>query len=562
MSDATPVPAAPRRRLLLWLATLAVPVAVFGVAELGTRLAFPAAGADDAYLNLVDVPSFFAEKRIRGRRYHVVTHPEAYRGRRILFPAEKDPGTFRIFVLGESASAGWPHPPTEIFSVYLEQALGRAFPERRFEVINVSAHAYAAYRIRLIFENVIRFEPDALVLWTGNNEFLERRSYLRASPLATRAIALASRSAFFRLLRARVAAAFLPQNSLSAQHREHALDDMKARLRQEVVSLRADPAQLESVKRHYAASVESMVGDAERAGVPMVLVTVPVNLRDWRPNVSIQPLVGAELARWQGEFDAGRAALLRAEADEAVRRLERAVALSPDHAGSHFALARALEARGEWERAFAAYERACDLDGNPFRALSDFDRALREIAGRHANAMIADVAGAFRAASAPRAPGFDLFLDYVHPTKAGNLVVARGVFEVLVAAGLLGPPTGEKGFRHEPAPFYADGSPYDESRDPRMQTILFSLMGVMHQHEAMLDVARRLAASGGPTLPVVGRVLEVFPPYLELERRRLLGQPVDPEEARAIEARFEDFYRMQRDAAGGSAGDPGQGDAS
>lgn len=555
-------PATPRRRLLFWLATLLVPLVVFAAAELGARLAFPAAAADDAYLNLVDVPSFFAVKEIRGRRFHQVTHPEAYRGRRILFPVEKDPGTFRVFVLGESASAGWPHPPTEIFSVYLERALARAFPGRRFEVINVSAHAYAAYRVRLVFENVIRFDPDALVLWTGNNEFLERRSYLRASPLAMRAIALANHSALFRFLRAQMTAAFFPQNSLSAQRREDVMADIQTRLRQEAVALREDPGQLEGVKRHYAASVEAMVDEAGRAGVPVLLATVPVNLRDWHPNVSIQRLSGAQLARWQAEFAAGRAALLRGEAEEAVRRLERAAGLAPDHAASHFFLARALEARGDWERAFQSYERACDFDGNPFRALSDFNRALREIAGRHGNATLVDLAGAFRAASSPRAPGFDLFLDYVHPTQAGNLVVARSVFDALVGSGLLGPPAGEARFSWVPAPFHADGSPYDESRDLRMQTILFSLMGVMHQHEAMLDVARRLADSGRPTLPVVGQVLEVFPPYLELERRRLLGLPVDPAEARGIEERFERFYQTQRDAPGASAGELGQDDAS
>jgi tetratricopeptide (TPR) repeat protein len=529
-----------------------VPVAVFACAELVARIAFPAAAADDAYVNLVDVPAFFAVKEIRGRRFHQVTHPEAYRGRRILFPVEKEPGTFRIFVLGESASAGWPHPPSEIFSVYLEQALERAFPERRFEVINVSAHAYAAYRIRLIFENVIRFDPDALVLWTGNNEFLERRSYLRTFPLATRAVGLANHSALFRWLRARVGPALFPESALSAQQREDELADLMSRLRQEAVELRADPAQLEGVKRHYAASVEAMVADAGRAGVPVVLVTVPVNLRDWQPNVSLQPLAGDALARWQAEFDAGRAALLRGDTDEAVRRLEAAVALSPDHAGSHFALARACEARGDWARALASYERARDLDGNPFRAISDFDRALREIAARFANATLADAAGAFAAASAPRAPGFDLFLDYVHPTKAGNLVVARTVFDALLGTGLLGEPTGEARFVHVPAPFHEDGSPYDERRDLRMQTVLFSLMGVMHQHEAMLEVARRLAAAGPPTPPTVEQVLEVFPPYLALERRRLLGEPVDAAEARVIEERFEAFYRRQREAVGGS----------
>jgi tetratricopeptide (TPR) repeat protein len=539
-----------------------VPLAVFACAELGARIAFPAAAADDAYVNLVDVPAFFAMKEIRGRRFYQVTHPEAYRGRRILFPVEKDPGTFRIFVLGESASAGWPHPPSEIFSVYLEQALELAYPGRRFEVINVSAHAYAAYRIRLIFENVIRFDPDALVLWTGNNEFLERRSYLRSFPLATRAVGLANHSALFRLLRARVGPALFPGSALSAQRRGDEMADLLTRLRQEAVELRADPAQLEGVKRHYAASVEAMVRDAGRAGVPVLLLTVPVNLRDWQPNVSLQPLAGDALARWQAEFDAGRAALLRGDTDEAVRRLEAAIALSPDHAGSHFALARACEARGDWAGALASYERARDLDGNPFRAISDFNRALREIAARHGNATLVDAAGAFAAASAPRAPGFDLFLDYVHPTKAGNLVVARSVFDALLGAGLLGPPTGEARFVHVPSRFYPDGSAYDEGRDQRMQTILFSLMGVMHQHEAMLDVARRLAASGRPMLPVVGQVLEVFPPYLELERRRLLGEPVDAAQARAIEERFQAFYRKQNAAAEASRDEPGQGDPS
>jgi hypothetical protein len=535
-----------------------VPLAVFACAELAARVAFPSAAADDAYVNLVDVPAFFAVKEIRGRRFYQVTHPEAYRGRRILFPVEKPPGTFRIFVLGESASAGWPHPPGEIFSEYLEQALERAFPERRFEVINVSAHAYAAYRIRLIFENVIRFEPDALVLWTGNNEFLERRSYLRSFPFVTRTVGLANRSALFRLARARVGPRLFPGSALSAQKRQGELADLMARLRQEAVELRADPAQLEGVKRHYAASVEAMVAGAGRAGVPVLLLTVPVNLRDWQPNVSLQPLVGDALARWEAEYDAGRAALLRGDAGEAVRRLEAAVALSPEHAGSHFALARALEARGEWARAFTSYERARDLDGNPFRALGDFNRALREIAARHENATLVDAAGAFAAAGAPRAPGFDLFLDYVHPTKAGNLVVARAVFDALLGTGLLGEPGGEARFVHVPAPFQEDGSPYDERSDLRMQTILFSLMGVMHQHEAMLETARRLAAAGPPTPPGVRQVLEVFPPWLDLERRRLLGEPVDPAEARAIEARFEEFYRAQRDAVGGSAGEPGE----
>jgi hypothetical protein len=40
----------------------------------------------------------------------------------------------------------------------------------------------------------------------------------------------------------------------------------------------------------------------------------------------------------------------------------------------------------------------------------------------------------------------------------------------------------------------------------------------------------------------VHRVLEIFPPYLELERRRLLGVPVDAVEAERTEALYRRFY--------------------
>jgi hypothetical protein len=40
----------------------------------------------------------------------------------------------------------------------------------------------------------------------------------------------------------------------------------------------------------------------------------------------------------------------------------------------------------------------------------------------------------------------------------------------------------------------------------------------------------------------VHEVLEVFPAYLELERRRLLQLPLDPVQARRVEFRYRRFY--------------------
>jgi hypothetical protein len=517
------------------MATLCVPLALLLAVEVGFRLTLADSLGDDAYVNLVDVPSFFAVREIDGRRFVEVTHPEAYRGRRIVFAEEKDGRTFRIFCLGGSASAGWPHPPDEIYSVYLERALEQAFPERSFEVINVGAHAYAAYRVRLVLEQVLRYDPDLLVLYSGNNEFLEHRRYLMVSTALARGVALASRSALFRWLRSHLVSAFFPENSLSARRREDALEGLASKLRQQAVDLRRDPQQLARVEEHYAYSVRTMAEAARRAAVPVVLATVPVNLRDWRPNASLNTLEGEALAHWREAFDGGRAALLEDDPDRALLSLRAAAVLEPQHAETHFLIGLAQLRGGDPGRALEIYARARDLDQNPFRALSSFNRILRETASAHDGILLADLEQAFERASEPGGPGFDLFLDYVHPTAEGNRLVARTVFDAIVEGGLLGPESSEAIFVAEA------GSAYDETRDARLQTTVFALMGVMHQYEAMIATAQRLRAQGS-TLPLLDEVLEVFPAYLELERRRLLELPLDPEHARRVEARYRRFY--------------------
>jgi hypothetical protein len=125
--------------------------------------------SDDPYLNFGQVDSFFIKKEINGEPYYQVASREVYRERNITFPVHKQVNTFRIFCVGGSASAGWPHPAEEIYSAYLQSALQQRYPKRNIEVINVSAHAYAAYRVRLIFQEIIRFEPDLVVIYSGNN---------------------------------------------------------------------------------------------------------------------------------------------------------------------------------------------------------------------------------------------------------------------------------------------------------------------------------------------------------------------------------------------------------
>ncbi len=536
-----------------WLATLLIPVAFFAACEGLVRLTGIARLSDDPKLSLVGRTRFFEPVEIDGRPHLRVAHDEAYARRNIVFAAEKEKNVARVFCLGGSASAGWPHPPEEIFSAYLEQGLQNAYRDRTIEVINVSAHAYAAYRVRLIFDRVLEFQPDLIVLYTGNNEFLEKRTYLPEGDRLDWIQGAADRLAAVRLLRNGWIRLRFPENTLPVSHRAHVVYEQWSKIERIALTLRDDPAQLEQLKSHYTHVVESMVRSAADRGVPVVLVTVPVNLRDWHPNVSVHGLEGTSLSHWQSAFDAGRRDLLRGDAGAARKNLDAALAVAPEHAESHFLLGRALETIGDDAGALGSYRRAVDLDRNPFRALSEFNISLRTIAARNPDVILADAESAFLRTSEPHAPGFDLFLDYVHPTRTGNLILAETVFDAIVELRLLGDATPGVDFRASPSPSY------EESQDVPLQRALVTLFAMMHQYESLVAKARPYTRAPRDRAPLFHRAFRVFSNVLELDRRRLLGEPLDPVTVRRTQAELERFYRDRfpsPDSASASGRDP------
>ena len=406
MNDSTPPIPRWKLRLFLFVLVLIVLTVPIILLEVGLRVAGVQV-SDDPYLQFGRINSFFTKVNIGGRQYYQVSAREIYRERRIVFSVKKASGTFRIFCLGGSASAGWPHPSREIYSAYLEENLRRAYPDKTIEVINVSAHMYAAYRVRLIFKEIMEFEPDLIILYTGDNEFLEKRSYDIRHNWLDPISRLANYSILFRIIRGSALGRWVfPANTLQGGQLDHAAYADWSKLEQLALDLRKDPAQFAFVKAHYAYSVESMVEAARDRNVPIILVSDPVNLRDWQPNVSYQALHGTDLERWETHYVRGRAALLRGNYDTAVDDLRLAGALNPQHAATYYYLARALEAKGQPVQAYDAFSRARDLDYNPFRAISDFNAALRKIAVRYDGVTLADAEAQFRSASAPFAPGF------------------------------------------------------------------------------------------------------------------------------------------------------------
>ena len=120
------------------------------------------------------------------------------------FAAVKPPEEFRIFCLGGSTVQGRPFTTETSFTTWLELSLEAADTTRTWEVVNCGGVSYASYRLVPILEEVLGYEPDLVIIYTGHNEFLEDRSYghIRDRPaVVTRILEAASRLRTFVVLR-------------------------------------------------------------------------------------------------------------------------------------------------------------------------------------------------------------------------------------------------------------------------------------------------------------------------------------------------------------------------
>ncbi len=271
-------------------------------------------------------------------------------------------------------------------------------------------------------------------------------------------------------------------------------------------------------------------------------MTVPVNLREWKPNVSHKSVSGETADQWRASDDAGRSDLLKGNHASAIEHLEKAARLDPIHAETRFDLGRAYEGKGEHRRAIQNFRLAVDLDHNPFRAISDFNTSIRQIAAKYPNATLVDAEITFARASAPYAPGFDMFLDYVHPSKRGNLAIAEDVFDAIVDLALYGRSPSEPKFSHVEESANEEGEFYDELSDYNLQKRLLSLYTMMHQYESLVEKASQYAEGAPKEIPRALEIMQVFPDYVALKRRLLLGEIVPGSEVKLIKQRVVDYY--------------------
>jgi tetratricopeptide (TPR) repeat protein len=345
-------------------------------------------------------------------------------------PKVKARGTYRVFVLGESAAMGFPDPSTS-FARVLEVMLRARYPDTDFEVVNASMVAINSHIVLPIARQCARREPDLLVVHLGNNEVV--------GPFGATGV-LGPVSPPLRIIRANLALKTARTGQLLNRLVHRLGQKQAARTWQGMTmfvnsQVPADDSRLSRIRAHFRDNLEDICGVAASAGLPVIVCTIPVNLRDCAPFASAHAadLDDEQAQAWEKAYQSGvRLEEKKAFAD-AVRSYQQASQIDDGFADLSFRLGRCCLALGKTGEARRHFLRARDLDTLRFRSDTSINETIRAVvAARAGGASLADAERAFQDASPSGLPGEELFLEHVHMNFRGNYLLARTVFESIV----------------------------------------------------------------------------------------------------------------------------------
>ncbi len=342
-------------------------------------------------------------------------------------PAGKKPsGTYRIFVLGGSAAAGYPVHYMS-FARILEQMLRDKFPQVTFEVINSATVAINSHVVLEIAKDLSKFEGDLFIVYLGNNEVVGPYGagtvlvpFQKNQSLIRLAIILNS-TRLGQLMRNLASYINLGRHEFPEEWK-----GMELFVNNQV---EADDVRMKYVYKFFEKNLKDIIDVSRSNGAKVVVSNVVTNLKDIGPFGSLH---GKNVNDdWKVFFREG----VRYQEDGsyagAIENYERAAKIDPYHADLHFRLGRCYYAMGKYDDAKREFIKARDLDTLRFRADTTINNSIKKVAQDNADddVYFVNAVKVFEENSPGKIPGREFLYEHVHLRFEGNYLLAREIFE-------------------------------------------------------------------------------------------------------------------------------------
>lgn len=341
-------------------------------------------------------------------------------------PAHKSPGTYRIFILGESAAMGDPEPAFGV-GRYLEVMLRERFPKAKFEVVNVAMTAINSHAILPIAIDCARQDGDLWIVYIGNNEMV--------GPFGA-ATVFGSQAPPWQLVRLNLAIQQLRLGQLLAAAGQKLKGADAGKTSWGGMQMFAgntvgpDDPRRQVVYHNFERNLEDILQVGLDSGAHILLSTMAVNLKDCPPFASLVSnnlSIGDrnQVAQWLAE---GNSLAAQGNNADALKYYEQAGRLHPRSAELEYQWGSCLLQLTNIPEARLHFEQALDLDCLPFRADTRINAIIADTSRIKASPGLTlfDAATALAAGSTNTIPGQDDFYEHVHLNFSGNYRLALG----------------------------------------------------------------------------------------------------------------------------------------
>ncbi len=408
----------------LWIAISAVfvPLLVLGVLEGCLRLAgvgYPTSlltpctiqGKPASCYNLFFAAPFFPAGSVQTPRLYSI-------------PSQKPPGTYRIFVLGESAAMGDPDPAYG-FSRYLEVMLRERFPATKFEVVNTGSVAINSHVVLRIAQQLAEQKPDLFIIYSGNNEVVGPYGPGTVLTSSGMSIPVIRGNIFLRSTRVGQLVTKLGTPKKTWQGMEMFLDKQ----------VRANSPVMEQVYANYKRNLRDTIAVARAAGAQVIVATAATNLEDCAPFASLHRdgIKAEEVSQWSSLVERGTELEAAHSFSEALELYRSAAKIDDGYADLEFRIARCLKNLGDTKSAIQDFQRARDLDTLRFRADTRINDINRSVPAAYSGVALVDTEALFSSASRAGIVGSDLVYEHVHMTPQGSYLFARAIYGQVAA---------------------------------------------------------------------------------------------------------------------------------
>jgi lysophospholipase L1-like esterase len=338
---------------------------------------------------------------------------------------EKPKDEFRIFVLGASTVVGFPYGHSITFPKMLEDLLQKRYPDVNIRIVNAGLTATNTFSILDMADEIIEQSPDAIILYTGHNEYYgafgvsSAVSYFNSNSLKRFYLSIQH----FRIVQ------LLKQLLLRSGKGSEEGTLMAKMVGNEEIAF-GSTEYYEGVTQ-FERNLEDITDKYSSSGIPIFIGTLVSNRKDLPPfnssGIKEEALIKLES---KGDELAGRG--------EYIEALDSYLEIWKSDSASAILSYKILSCYKQIEdsigiKKFSVW--SSDLDMIRFRAPSIFNSIIKSIALEE-DLNLVDLEKSFEAYSND-AIGEKLILEHVHPNITGYKLMASEYFNSISSSGLL-----------------------------------------------------------------------------------------------------------------------------